>query len=60
MTFLLARVGSDENGLYPQYGPEYDHPWLGNGTLVAWLIIVPSTILGIVLGDEIAWRTVKK
>ena len=28
------------------------------GTLVAWLIIAPATIIGIILGDQIAWRTV--
>ena len=60
MTFLLSRVAADENGLYPLYGPEFDHIWLGHATLVTWLIILPSNILGLVLGDQVAWRTVRE
>ena len=58
VTFLIARVGKDSNGIIPSFGYYPDHPWLGQGTTVAWLIIVPATIIGILLGDEIAWRTV--
>ena len=55
-TFLLAYVGHD--GDVPVLGPELDHLWLGYGCLVAWLVILPSTVLGLVLGDGTAWRTV--
>jgi len=57
VTFLLSRVAADENGLYLLYGPEFDHIGLGHATLVTWLIILPSNILGLVLGDQVAWRT---
>ena len=39
-------------------GPHPDLPWLGQGTVVAWLLILPATILGLLLGDSLAWRTV--
>ena len=54
--FLLASVG--HQGALPLLGSELDHRWLGYGCLVAWLVILPSTVLGIILGDTIAWRTV--
>ena len=38
-------------------GPHPDLPWLGQGTVVAWLLILPATILGLLLGDSLAWRT---
>ena len=40
-------------------GPPPDLPWLGQGTVVAWLLILPATILGLLLGDSLAWRTVQ-
>ena len=40
-------------------GPHPDLPWLGQGTVVAWLLILPATILGLLLGDSLAWRTVQ-
>ena len=40
-------------------GPHPDLPWLGQGTVVAWLVILPATILGLLLGDGLAWRTVQ-
>ena len=55
-TFLLAYVGHD--GDLPVLGTELDHLWLGHGCLVAWLVILPSSVLGLVLGDGTAWRTV--
>ena len=55
-TFLLAYVGYD--GDVPLLGPELDHLLLGYGSLLAWLLILPSTILGLLLGDGRAWRTV--
>jgi len=57
VTFLLGRCGKDKDYENPSFGEYLDHPWLGQGTTVAWLIIVPATIFGILLGDEIAWRT---
>ena len=56
VTFLLAYVG--HQGDLPVLGSELDHLWLGYGCLVAWLIILPSTVAGLLLGDGIAWRTV--
>ena len=41
-------------------GPHPDLPWLGEGTVVAWLLILPATILGLLLGDSLAWRTVHR
>ena len=56
VTFLLAYVG--HQGDLPVLGSELDHLWLGYGCLVAWLIILPSTVAGLLLGDGTAWRTV--
>ena len=56
VTFLLAYVG--HQGDLPVLGSELDHLWLGYGCLVAWLIILPSTVAGLLLGDSTAWRTV--
>ena len=55
-TFLLALLGRD--GALPVLGPQLDLLWLGWGCLVAWLVILPATILGNLLGDGTAWRTV--
>merc|ERR1711926_48480 len=57
VTFLLARIGKDFDGFNPIFGENLDGIWMGQGTLVAWLIIAPATIIGIILGDQIAWRT---
>ena len=58
VTFLLAYVGYD--GDVPYLGPELDHLVLAEGLLVSWLIILTSTILGLVLGDGTAWKTVRE
>ena len=58
VTFLLAYVGYD--GDVPYLGPELDHLLLAEGLLVSWLIILTSTILGLVLGDGTAWKTVRE
>ena len=58
VTFLLAYVGYD--GDVPYLGPELDHVVLAEGLLVSWLIILTSTILGLVLGDGTAWKTVRE
>ena len=57
VTFLLAYVGYD--GDVPYLGPELDHLVLAEGLLVSWLVILTSTILGLVLGDGTAWKTVR-
>ena len=58
VTFLLAYVGYD--GDVPYLGPELDHLVLAEGLLVSWLVILTSTILGLVLGDGTAWKTVRE
>ena len=58
VTFLLAYVGYD--GDVPYLGPELDHVVLAEGLLVSWLVILTSTILGLVLGDGTAWKTVRE
>ena len=58
VTFLLAHVGYD--GDVPYLGPELDHLVLAEGLLVSWLVILTSTILGLVLGDGTAWKTVRE
>ena len=58
VTFLVARTAKDSDSLPPSFGSYPDLPWLGMGTLVSWLIILPATILGLTLGDSLAWRSV--
>ena len=58
VTFLVARTAKDSSSLPPSFGAYPDLPWLGMGTLVSWLIILPATILGLTLGDSLAWRSV--
>ena len=58
VTFLVARTAKDSDSLPPSFGAYPDLPWLGMGTLVSWLIILPATILGLTLGDSLAWRSV--
>merc|ERR1719341_717622 len=57
VTFLVARTTKDSSSLPPSFGAYPDLPWLGMGTLVSWLIILPATIMGVILGDSIAWRS---
>ena len=54
----MARTAKDSDSLPPSFGAYPDLPWLGMGTLVSWLIILPATILGLTLGDSLAWRSV--
>merc|ERR1712215_46070 len=52
--FLLARLAFEgKTGLI--FGPTLDHAWLGCLTLRGWLIILPSIIIGLLLGDPICW-----
>ena len=55
VSFLLARVGYA--GHTPAFGSSLDQVWLGFMTVGGWLVILPAILLGLVLGDQVAWRT---
>merc|ERR1712142_994995 len=54
VSFLLARVGYA--GYTPTFGPSLDQVWLGYLTVGGWLIILPAILIGLLLGDQVAWR----
>lgn len=53
-TLLIARLGLENANA--TFGGGIDGVWLGYVTVGGFNIIMPITVLGVVLGDQVPWR----